>query len=256
MVEYSLNSLPEDQRAVILLVSVEDLGYAEAARVLGVPIGTVMSRLARGRERMRELVQEKGRPSLRRVEVTGPGRPIAEEDLHAYVDGLLDAERRAAVERYLQSSADTAERVTVYTAQRNELRTALAARAHDPIPPNLNLARLLEANLRRRRRPWRAAAAILLAVGLGAGAGWVIGQRPPTGVAAIAREAAMSYAVYAVDKRRPVEVWAAQKEDLTRWLTNLAQPAGVPTRPVQPAISATGRQTGCDLARPRGVVHV
>jgi RNA polymerase sigma-70 factor (ECF subfamily) len=62
-----LNSLPEDQRAVILLVSIEDLSYAEAARVLGVPIGTVMSRLARGRERMRQLAQEAGRPPLRRV---------------------------------------------------------------------------------------------------------------------------------------------------------------------------------------------
>jgi RNA polymerase sigma-70 factor (ECF subfamily) len=62
-----LNSLPEDQRTVILLVSVEDLSYAEAARVLGVPIGTVMSRLARGRERMRQLTQEKGRLPLRRV---------------------------------------------------------------------------------------------------------------------------------------------------------------------------------------------
>ncbi|MFL5288454.1 MAG: sigma factor-like helix-turn-helix DNA-binding protein [Rhodopila sp.] len=48
-------------------MSVEDLSYAEAARVLGVPIGTVMSRLARGRERMRQLAQEQGRPPLRRV---------------------------------------------------------------------------------------------------------------------------------------------------------------------------------------------
>lgn len=160
--------------------------------------------------------------------MTGPGRPIAEEDLHAYVDGLLDAERRAAVERYLQSNAEAAERVAAYAAQRQELRVALAVRARDPIPPNLNLARLLEERLRRRRTPWRAAAAILLAVGLGAGAGWFVGQRPPTGAAAIAREAAMSYAVYAADKRRPVEVWATQKEDLTRWLSNRLN------RPVSP----------------------
>jgi RNA polymerase sigma factor (sigma-70 family) len=62
-----LNNLPEDQRAVVLLVSVEDLSYAEAARVLGVPIGTVMSRLARGRERLRQATQEYARPNLRRV---------------------------------------------------------------------------------------------------------------------------------------------------------------------------------------------
>jgi RNA polymerase sigma-70 factor, ECF subfamily len=46
-------ALPEEQRAVLLLVGVEDLSYQEAARVLGVPIGTVMSRLSRGRERLR-----------------------------------------------------------------------------------------------------------------------------------------------------------------------------------------------------------
>jgi RNA polymerase sigma factor (sigma-70 family) len=62
-----LNELPDDQRAVILLVAVEDLSYAEAARVLGIPIGTVMSRLGRGRERLRIAVQEAARPNLRRV---------------------------------------------------------------------------------------------------------------------------------------------------------------------------------------------
>src|ERR1700732_5314234 len=44
-------ALPAEQRAVLLLVGVEDISYQEAANVLGVPIGTVMSRLSRGRER-------------------------------------------------------------------------------------------------------------------------------------------------------------------------------------------------------------
>jgi len=48
-------SLPAEQRSVLLLIAVEDLSYGEAARVLGVPIGTVMSRLSRGRERLRRL---------------------------------------------------------------------------------------------------------------------------------------------------------------------------------------------------------
>ena len=46
-------ALPEEQRSALLLIGIEDLSYGEAARVLGVPIGTVMSRLSRGRERLR-----------------------------------------------------------------------------------------------------------------------------------------------------------------------------------------------------------
>jgi RNA polymerase sigma-70 factor, ECF subfamily len=49
----AFSALPEEQRSVLLLIGVEDLSYAEAARVLGVPIGTVMSRLSRARERLR-----------------------------------------------------------------------------------------------------------------------------------------------------------------------------------------------------------
>jgi RNA polymerase sigma-70 factor, ECF subfamily len=45
--------LPEDLRSVLLLVTVEDLSYAEVAQVLAIPIGTVMSRLSRARERIR-----------------------------------------------------------------------------------------------------------------------------------------------------------------------------------------------------------
>jgi RNA polymerase sigma-70 factor (ECF subfamily) len=51
--------LPEEQRSVLLLIAVEDLSYEEAARVLGVPIGTVMSRLSRGREQLRRLAGNK-----------------------------------------------------------------------------------------------------------------------------------------------------------------------------------------------------
>lgn len=49
----ALARLPEEQREVLLLVALEDMSYEEAARALGIPIGTVMSRLSRARERLR-----------------------------------------------------------------------------------------------------------------------------------------------------------------------------------------------------------
>lgn len=52
----ALSALPLDQRAVLLLVGLEELSYAETARVLGLPVGTVMSRLARARSRLRAVL--------------------------------------------------------------------------------------------------------------------------------------------------------------------------------------------------------
>ena len=54
----ALSELPEDQRSVLLLVSVEDLSYAETASVLDIPIGTVMSRLSRARHRLAQMLEE------------------------------------------------------------------------------------------------------------------------------------------------------------------------------------------------------
>ncbi|MFN3766447.1 MAG: RNA polymerase sigma factor [Aliihoeflea sp.] len=54
-VKDALDTMPGEQREIIMLVCVDDLSYKEAAEVLGVPIGTVMSRLARARKRLAEL---------------------------------------------------------------------------------------------------------------------------------------------------------------------------------------------------------
>jgi RNA polymerase sigma factor (sigma-70 family) len=56
--------LPVDQRAVLLLVSLEELSYAEVAKITCVPVGTVMSRLSRARQRLRELLDEKSSTAL------------------------------------------------------------------------------------------------------------------------------------------------------------------------------------------------
>ena len=55
-VERSLRALPDEQREVLLLVAVEEMTYDEVSRALAIPIGTVMSRLSRARERMRRLI--------------------------------------------------------------------------------------------------------------------------------------------------------------------------------------------------------
>jgi RNA polymerase sigma factor (sigma-70 family) len=51
-----LLQLPEEQRCVLLLVTLEDMAYADVARITGTPIGTVMSRLSRARTRLQALL--------------------------------------------------------------------------------------------------------------------------------------------------------------------------------------------------------
>jgi RNA polymerase sigma-70 factor (ECF subfamily) len=53
-VRRAIDNLPTEQREVLVLVCLEDLAYKEAAEILGVPIGTVMSRLARARKTLIE----------------------------------------------------------------------------------------------------------------------------------------------------------------------------------------------------------
>ena len=47
---------------MLLLVALEDMAYADVAQALGIPIGTVMSRLSRGRERLRGLMEGRAEP--------------------------------------------------------------------------------------------------------------------------------------------------------------------------------------------------
>ncbi|KAB2786947.1 RNA polymerase sigma factor [Brucella anthropi] len=64
--EEAINSLPEDNRAVLMLVVVEGYSYGEAAEMLGIPVGTVMSRLSRARHRLAEHMSGSNIVTLRR----------------------------------------------------------------------------------------------------------------------------------------------------------------------------------------------
>ncbi|MGQ9370480.1 sigma-70 family RNA polymerase sigma factor [Azospirillum sp. ST 5-10] len=63
----ALDELPDEQRQVLLLVALEGLKYEEVAATLGVPIGTVMSRLSRARDAVRAKLANDGSVALRRV---------------------------------------------------------------------------------------------------------------------------------------------------------------------------------------------
>ena len=139
-------------------------------------------------------------------------RPITEDDLHAYVDDVLESGRRAEVAAYLEDHPDMARRIAAFADQRDLLRKALAPIADEPLPAQLNLSRIIE-NRRRRPSPlwWAVAAMLMLSIG-GAG-GWVVRgslqASPGGGLAALAQEAAYSYSVYAPDRVRPVEMRAS-----------------------------------------------
>ena len=78
--ERAIARLPEEQRQVILLVGLEGMRYEEVAKILGIPIGTVRSRLSRGREMLRELMDMKDdaqAASHRRSAATLPRRAAA-----------------------------------------------------------------------------------------------------------------------------------------------------------------------------------
>ena len=58
----ALNQLPIEQREILLLVALEDMAYGDIAKTLSIPIGTVMSRLSRGRERLRAILDGRVEP--------------------------------------------------------------------------------------------------------------------------------------------------------------------------------------------------
>ena len=66
-IDAALRRLPVDQREVLLLVALEHMSYQQSADTLGIPIGTVMSRLARARERLRIMLEADGGAGLKVV---------------------------------------------------------------------------------------------------------------------------------------------------------------------------------------------
>src|ERR1700681_4124694 len=101
--------------------------------------------------------------------MTDPKIPVTEDELHAYVDNELPAERRGDVEKWLASHPDDAERVQSWRAMAETLHARYDAVADEPVPKRLEIERLV-----RRPRKWvyGAVAAALVAFVAGGSVGW------------------------------------------------------------------------------------
>ena len=160
-------------------------------------------------------------------------RPITEDDLNGFVDQRLDAVRHAEVIAYLDSHPDVARRVAGYRQQRDQLRAAFGSIAEEPIPPELDLSRMIAE--RRAPRPasrWSMAIAATVLLTVGVAGGWFAHGMAPlaaTGVQAVAQEAFASYRVFGPDRIRPVEIRATDHDALVAWTAaQLSHPVAIP----------------------------
>jgi anti-sigma factor RsiW len=148
-----------------------------------------------------------------------PPRPVPEEELHAYVDGELSAERHNAVETWLTVHPEDASRVAAWCAQIDAIRARYGSLATESVPVRLDLDRLA-----RDGRSWKtvAVAATLVAFVAGGVAGWlargasVLG---PNGLETFTSDAIDAHQLYTVEVRHPVEVPASDAEHLVKWLS-------------------------------------
>jgi anti-sigma factor RsiW len=144
--------------------------------------------------------------------------PIGEDDLTAWVDDRLAAERRSIVERYLVDHPAVAARLQQQRDQRTALGRLFAPIAAEPIPATMRIETI--AASRRARPAWFQAVAAALLLTVGFGGGWGVRTRtmpPQAGLGALAREAGYSYRVYASDAQRPAEMGAGEKQQLVSW---------------------------------------
>jgi RNA polymerase sigma-70 factor, ECF subfamily len=72
-VDSAMARLPHEQRAIVALVCIEGVSYKEAAEITGVPIGTVMSRLARARQTLHAILEEAAPAPQQRVSIAKIG---------------------------------------------------------------------------------------------------------------------------------------------------------------------------------------
>jgi anti-sigma factor RsiW len=150
--------------------------------------------------------------------MTDPKIPVTEDELHAYVDNELPAERRGDVEAWLTAHPDDAERVQSWRAMAEALHARYDAVADETVPKRLEIERLV-----RQPRKWvyGAIAATLAAFVAGGGAGWMArgAAASPSAFQNLTLDALDAHRLYVVEVRHPVEVPGSERTHLQQWLT-------------------------------------
>ncbi len=154
-VQRALLAVPEDYRVVMILHDVQDLPYEEVAAIVGIPVGTVKSRLHRGRVALARALRGRSGAgtsgaggTVRRgeIQMTHP-----EEHLSGYVDGTLATDERAEVDAHLATCATCRDEIELATRAVTMLRELPEV----PVPFGVTSPLMAEAGKERTSRAHR-----------------------------------------------------------------------------------------------------
>lgn len=155
---------------------------------------------------------------------------VTEAELHAYVDGQLDVQRREMVAAYLRENEYARQIVRQYQQQNAQLQAM-----YDPVLDETVPQHLLNIG---RRRTWLRVAAVAAWLSVGAAIGWQMHPDPLPMPAYeqvysfeqhLVHPAAFAHRIYSAEVKHPVEVTAAHEKHLVKWLSKrLDTPMKVP----------------------------
>lgn len=144
--------------------------------------------------------------------------PVTQDELHAYVDNELAADRREAVEAWLANHPDDAATIAQWRAQAEAIRAHHGSVANEPVPARFDIDRLLLTP----QRSWRTtAAAAVIALLIGGAGGWFAhgaSATTPTPTDILTHDALSAHKLYVAEVRHPIEV-RSNEQHLIPWLS-------------------------------------
>lgn len=142
-----------------------------------------------------------------------------EDDLHAYIDGQLDAAQRQWVEEYLQQNPEWAQRVAGWQRDNQHLRVAIANYLPPPVQRPVEPQTLRRALLIQRQRRLAIAATVLITLGVGGFGGWQLrgrvlqSQHPPM------EDAVQAYKLFVDDRQTAFDLVASDNNAVDNWVS-------------------------------------